>query len=186
MAEEPDLDDLERRMDGALTALSKEFQGLRAGRGSAALLEPIVVDAYGQKMPINQVGTIGVPEPRLLTVQVWDKTMTKAVEKAIRDANLGLNPQGEGQLIRIPIPDLSEERRTELSKIASKYAESTRIAVRNVRRDGMETLKKLEKDGDMGQDDRHLYETEIQEMTDRHIKKIDDSLAHKEKEIMQV
>jgi ribosome recycling factor len=186
MAEEPDLDDLERRMDGALTALGKEFQGLRAGRASPALLEPIVVEAYGQKMPINQVGTVGVPEPRMLTVQVWDKSMTKAVEKAIRDANLGLNPQGEGQLIRIPIPDLSEERRVELSKIASKYAESTRIAVRNVRRDGMETLKKLEKDGDIGQDDRHLYETEIQEMTDRHIKKVDDNLAHKEKEIMQV
>ena len=186
MAEEPDLDDLERRMDGALTALAKEFQGLRAGRASTALLEPIVVDAYGQKMLIAQLGTIGVPEPRMLTVQVWDKTMTKAVEKAIRESELGLNPQGEGQLIRIPIPDLSEERRTELSKVASKYAESARIAVRNVRRDGMESLKKLEKDGDLSQDDRHLYEGEIQDMTDRHIKKIDEALTGKEKEIMQV
>ena len=145
-----------------------------------------MVDAYGQKMPIAQLGTIGVPEPRMLTVQVWDKTMTKAVEKAIRESELGLNPQGEGQLIRIPIPDLSEERRTELSKVASKYAESARIAVRNVRRDGMESLKKLEKDGDLSQDDRHLYEGEIQDMTDRHIKKIDEALTGKEKEIMQV
>ena len=145
-----------------------------------------MVDAYGQKMPIAQLGTIGVPEPRMLTVQVWDKTMTKAVEKAIRESELGLNPQGEGQLIRIPIPDLSEERRAELSKVASKYAESARIAVRNVRRDGMESLKKLEKDGDLSQDDRHLYEGEIQDMTDRHIKKIDEALTGKEKEIMQV
>ena len=137
-------------------------------------------------MPIAQLGTIGVPEPRMLTVQVWDKTMTKAVEKAIRESELGLNPQGEGQLIRIPIPDLSEERRAELSKVASKYAESARIAVRNVRRDGMESLKKLEKDGDLSQDDRHLYEGEIQDMTDRHIKKIDEALTGKEKEIMQV
>ena len=159
---------------------------MRAGRASTALLEPIVVDAYGQKMPIAQLGTIGVPEPRMLTVQVWDKTMTKAVEKAIRESELGLNPQGEGQLIRIPIPDLSEERRAELSKVASKYAESARIAVRNVRRDGMESLKKLEKDGDLSQDDRHLYEGEIQDMTDRHIKKIDEALTGKEKEIMQV
>ena len=159
---------------------------MRAGRASTALLEPIVVDAYGQKMPIAQLGTIGVPEPRMLTVQVWDKTMTKAVEKAIRESELGLNPQGEGQLIRIPIPDLSEERRAELSKVASKYAESARIAVRNVRRDGMESLKKLEKDGDLSQDDRHLYEGEIQDMTDRHIKKIDEALMVKEKEIMQV
>ena len=186
MAEEPDLDDLERRMHGAFTTLSKEFQGLRAGRASTALLEPIVVDAYGQKMPIARLGTIGVPEPRMLTVQVWDKTMTKAVEKAIRESELGLNPQGEGQLIRIPIPDLSEERRAELSKVASKYAESARIAVRNVRRDGMENLKKLEKDGDLSQDDRHLYEGEIQDMTDRHIKKIDEALTGKEKEILQV
>ena len=186
MAEEPDLDDLERRMDGALKTLVKEFQGLRAGRASTALLEPIVVDAYGQKMPIAQLGTIGVPEPRMLTVQVWDKTMSRAVEKAIRESELGLNPQGEGQLIRIPIPDLSEERRTELSKVASKYAESARIAVRNVRRDGMESLKKLERDGDLSQDDRHLYEGEIQDMTDRHIKKVDEALTGKEKEIMQV
>ena len=186
MVEEPDLDDLGRRMDGALMALAKEFQGLRAGRASTALLEPIVVDAYGQKIPVAQLGTIGVPEPRMLTVQVWDKTMTKAVEKAIRESELGLNPQGEGQLIRVPIPDLSEERRAELSKVASKYAESARIAVRNVRRDGMENLKKLEKDGDLSQDDRHLYEGEIQDMTDRRIKKIDEALIVKEKEITQV
>ena len=183
---EPDLDDIERRMDGALTALQKEFQGLRTGRASAQLLEPIMVDAYGAKMPVNQVGTVGVPEPRMLTVQVWDKTMVKAVEKAIREADLGLNPQTDGQLIRVPLPDLSEERRRELAKVASKYAENARIAVRNVRRDGMDDLKKAEKDGEMSQDDRRMYEEEIQSMTDAHVAKIDETLAVKDQEIMQV
>ena len=186
MSEGPDLDDLKRRMDGALSALDKEFQGLRTGRASVNLLEPIVVDAYGSKMPINQVGTVGGPEPRMLTVQVWDKSMTKAVEKAIRESDLGLNPQVDGQLLRIPLPDLSEERRAELAKVAAKYAESARIAVRNVRRDGMDSLKKAEKDGDLSQDERHLYEEEVQEMTDKFVSRIDEALGTKEKEIMQV
>lgn len=186
MSEGPDLDDLKRRMDGAISALDKEFQGLRTGRASVNLLEPIMVDAYGSKMPINQVGTVGVPEPRMLTVQVWDKTMTKAVEKAIRESDLGLNPQVDGQLLRIPLPDLSEERRGELAKVAAKYAESARIAVRNVRRDGMDSLKKAEKDGDLSQDERHLYEEEVQDMTDKFVSRIDEALGSKEKEIMQV
>lgn len=186
MSEGPDLKDLKRRMEGALTALEKEFQGLRTGRASVNLLEPIMVDAYGSKMPINQVGTVGVPEPRMLTVQVWDKSMTKAVEKAIRESDLGLNPQVDGQLLRIPLPDLSEERRGELAKVAAKYAESARIAVRNVRRDGMDSLKKAEKDGDLSQDEKHLYEEEVQEMTDKFVSRIDEALSSKEKEIMQV
>lgn len=186
MSEEPDLDDIERRMDGALKALQGEFQGLRTGRASASLLEPVMVDAYGAKMPMNQVGTIGVPEPRMITVQVWDKGLAKAAEKAIRESDLGLNPQAEGQLIRVPIPDLSEERRQELAKVAGRYAETARVAVRNVRKGGMDMLKKAEKDGDMGEDDKHIYEDEIQELTDNHIKQIDDALAEKEKDIMQV
>jgi len=183
---DPDLDDIERRMDGALTALQKEFMGLRTGRASVQLLESIVIDAYGAEMPINQVATLGVPEPRMLSVQVWDKGNVKATEKAIRESELGLNPQVDGQLLRIPLPDLSEERRVELSRIAAKYAESARVAVRNVRRDGMDTLKKMEKDGDLSQDDRHLYEEEIQTLTDDHVAKIDEQLAAKESEIMQV
>ncbi|WP_420565255.1 ribosome recycling factor [Thalassobaculum sp.] len=183
---EPDLDDIQRRMDGAVTALKSEFGGLRTGRASVNLLDPIMVDAYGAKMPINQVGTVSVPEPRMLSVQVWDRGMTKAVEKAIRDSDLGLNPQSDGQLIRIPLPDLSEERRKELSRIAAKYAENARVAVRNVRRDGMDMLKKAEKDGDLSQDDRHVYEQEIQELTDSHVKAIDEALEAKEKDIMQV
>lgn len=181
-----DLDDIGRRMDGAVTALKAEFAGLRTGRASVSLLEPIHVDAYGTSMPLNQVGTISVPEPRMISVQVWDRSMAKAVERAIRDSGLGLNPQSDGQLIRVPLPDLSEERRTELVKVASKYAESARVAVRNVRRDGMDHLKKMEKDGDISQDDRRLYEEEIQELTDRHVKAIDDALSSKEKDIMQV
>ncbi|SDG39097.1 MULTISPECIES: ribosome recycling factor [Thalassobaculum] len=183
---EPDLDDIQRRMDGAVTSLKSEFGGLRTGRASVSLLDPIMVDAYGAKMPINQVGTVSVPEPRMLSVQVWDRGMSKAVEKAIRDSDLGLNPQSDGQLIRIPLPDLSEERRKELSRIAAKYAENARVAVRNVRRDGMDMLKKAEKDGDLSQDDRHLYEQEIQELTDSHVKAIDEALEAKEKDIMQV
>lgn len=181
-----DLDDIERRMDGAVHALKTEFAGLRTGRASASLLEPIHVEAYGSRMPLNQVGTISVPEPRMISVQVWDRSMTKAVEKAIRESDLGLNPQSDGQLIRVPLPDLSEERRADLVKVASKYAEGARVAVRNVRRDGMDHLKKLEKDGDISQDDKRLYEDEIQELTDKHVKAIDEALASKEKDIMQV
>ena len=173
-------------MDGALEALRKEFGGLRTGRASASLLEPITVEAYGQQMPLNQVGTVSVPEARLITVQVWDRGMVKAVEKAIRDGGLGLNPQTDGQNVRVPIPDLNQERRTELSKIASRYAEQARVAVRNVRRDGMDMLKRMEKGGDISQDEQKTWAEEVQSMTDAHIKKIDEALAAKEKEIMQV
>jgi ribosome recycling factor len=183
---DPDIDDLSRRMDGALEALRKEFGGLRTGRASASLLEPITVEAYGQQMPLNQVGNISVPEARLITVQVWDRGMVKAVEKAIRDGGLGLNPQTDGQNVRVPIPDLNQERRTELSKIASRYAEQARVAVRNVRRDGMDMLKRMEKGGDISQDEQKTWAEEVQSMTDAHIKKIDEALAAKEKEIMQV
>jgi len=180
------LDGMERRMDGAIVALRAEFAGLRTGRASASLLEPIDVEAYGARMPLNQVGTISVPEPRMISVQVWDRSMTKAVERAIRDSGLGLNPQSDGQLIRVPLPDLSTERRAELVRVASKYAEQSRVAVRNVRRDGMDVLKKMEKDGDVSQDDKRLYEDEIQALTDKHVKLIDETLASKEKDIMQV
>jgi len=183
---DPDISDIKRRMDGALESLRKEFAGLRTGRASASLLEPITVEAYGNAMPLNQVGTIGVPEPRMITVQVWDRGMVKLVEKAIRESGLGLNPQTEGQSIRVPIPDLSQERRQELSKVAHKYAEQARVAVRNVRRDGMDLLKKLEKGGDISQDAHKSWSEKIQTLTDTHIKKIDETLATKEKEIMQV
>lgn len=181
-----DKDELNRRMNGAVATLKSEFAGLRTGRASAALLDPVNVDAYGSSMPIAQVGTVGVPEPRLLTVQVWDKALVKAVDKAIRDAGLGLNPQIDGQLLRIPIPELNEERRKELAKLASKYTEQARIAVRNVRRDGMEILKKLEKDHKIGQDEHHKFAEELQKMTDSHIRDIDQLLHSKEQEIMQV
>jgi ribosome recycling factor len=186
MADEFDIDDIQRRMDGALAALTRDFGGLRTGRASTALLESLSVDAYGSQMPIDQVGTVNVPEARLLTIQVWDKGLVSAVEKCIRESELGLNPQSEGQLIRVPIPDLSEERRVEIKKIAAKYSEQARIAVRNVRRDGMDHLKKAEKSGDISQDDQRIYGDELQEMTDAHVKKIDDMLAQKEEEIMQV
>lgn len=178
--------DLKHRMDGAVEVLKKEFSGLRTGRAATSLLDPIMVEAYGQAMPLSQVGTVGVPEPRLLTVQVWDKGMVKAVEKAIRDSSLGLNPSPDGQTIRIPIPPLNEERRQELTKVAGKYAEAARIAVRNVRRDGNDTLKKMEKDGLISQDEHRQYQTEIQALTDETIKRLDEALDHKEKEIMQV
>ncbi len=181
-----DKEDANRRMNGAVATLKTEFSGLRTGRASAALLEPVTVDAYGNSVPINQVGTVSVPEPRLLTVQVWDKGLVKTVDKAIRDAGLGLNPQADGQLLRIPIPELNEERRKELAKLASKYAEQARIAVRNVRRDGMEVLKKLEKDHKIGQDEHHKFAEEMQKLTDAHIKDIDQLLHAKEQEIMQV
>ncbi len=181
-----DTDDIERRMDGAVAAFKTDLGGLRTGRASTALLEPITVDAYGQMMPISQVGTISVPEPRLLTVQVWDKGQVAATEKAIRESSLGLNPMAEGQLIRIPLPELNEERREELVKVAGGYAEQARVAVRNVRRDGMDQIKKGEKDGDISQDDAKLYSDEVQELTDKFIKVIDETLLTKETEIRQV
>ncbi|NBB84306.1 MAG: ribosome recycling factor [Alphaproteobacteria bacterium] len=181
-----DLKDIGRRMDGAVEVLHTEFAGLRTGRASPSLLDPVQVEAYGTRMPLNQVGNVNVPEARLLTVQVWDRSMVKAVEKAIREAGLGLNPQTDGQVLRVPIPELNEERRRELTKIAGKYAEQARVAVRNVRRDGMEQLKRAEKDGDISQDEHKKAADEIQSMTDAHIKKIDEALAAKEKEIMQV
>ncbi len=183
---DPDLSDIKRRMDGAREALRREFSGLRTGRASAGLLDVIMVDAYDAAMPLTQVATIGVPEPRMITVQVWDRGLAGAVEKAIRTAGLGLNPAAEGQLIRVPIPALSEERRVEITKIASKYAEQARVAVRNVRRDGMEMLKRMEKDHEISKDDHHLWGEEVQSMTDEHIKAIDAAYAQKEEEILQV
>jgi ribosome recycling factor len=178
--------DIERRMDGALDALKKEFAGLRTGRASTALLDHVSVDAYGSAMPLNQVGAVSVPESRMLSVQVWDNGVIKAVEKAIRDAGLGLNPQVDGNLIRVPIPELSEERRVEMTKIAGRYAEQARVAVRNVRRDGMDTLKRLEKEGEISQDEHRARGDDIQQLTDDHIKAIDDMFAQKEQEILQV
>jgi ribosome recycling factor len=173
-------------MDGAIEVLRKEFAGLRTGRASASLLEPVTVDAYGTEMPLNQVGTVTVPEPRLLSVQVWDKNLAKAVEKAIRNAGLGLNPAADGTLIRIPVPELTEERRAELSKVAARYAEAARVAVRNVRRDGMDQLKRQEKDGLVSSDEHHKLSDQVQQLTDREIKRINDMLAAKETEIMTV
>jgi ribosome recycling factor len=186
MADAYSKDEMDRRMTGAVTALKGEFSGLRTGRASPALLDPVHVEAYGNSVPINQVGTISTPESRLITVQVWDKGLAKAVDKAIRDAGLGLNPQMDGQLLRIPLPELNQERRKELSKLASKYAEAARIAVRNVRRDGMDVLKRLEKDHKIGEDEHHSKGEELQKLTDQHIKDIDTSLQSKEQEIMQV
>ena len=183
---DPDIDDIERRMNGAVEALRREFAGLRTGRASAALLDPITVDAYGSKMPLHQVGTVGVPDPRMLTVQVWDQGLVGAVEKSIRDSGLGLNPQTEGNLVRVPIPELTEERRVELTKIANKYAEQARVAARNVRRDGMETLKKLEKDSEISQDEQRQWSQDIQTLTDDTVEAIDATLSVKDQEIMQV
>jgi ribosome recycling factor len=186
MAEAYSKDELSRRMDGAIATLRSELAGLRTGRASAALLDPVKVEAYGKSVPINQVGSIATPEARMITVQVWDKSLAKAVDKAIRDAGLGLNPQMDGQLLRIPLPELNQERRKELSKLAAKYAEAARVAVRNVRRDGMDLLKRLEKDHKIGQDEQHTKGDELQKLTDDHIKNIDASLHAKEQEIMQV
>ncbi|APF37486.1 ribosome recycling factor [Chelatococcus daeguensis] len=186
MSQTYDLADIKRRMQGAVQALKHDLGGLRTGRASASLVEPIQVDAYGSLMPINQVATISVPEPRLLSVQVWDRGMVSAVEKAIRDSDLGLNPQTEGQVIRLRIPEMNEQRRKEMVKVAHKYAEESRIAVRHVRRDGLDTLKKLEKDGDMSQDDHAREADLVQKATDQAIAEIDQLLAAKEKEIMQV
>lgn len=184
--EEIDLADIERRMAGALEALKSEFAGLRTGRASASLLDPVAADVYGASMPLNQVGTVTVPEPRMLSVQVWDKSNVSAVEKAIRNAGLGLNPMVDGQTVRIPLPELNEERRRELAKIAAKYAEQARIAVRNVRRDGMDQLKKAEKAKAISEDDHKLFADEVQELTDKYVAEIDGVLETKEQEIMQV
>ncbi len=183
---DPDVDDIERRMHGAIEALKREFGGLRTGRASASLLDQVKVDAYGAETPVSQVASINVPEPRLISVQVWDKTMVKAVEKSIRDSGLGLNPSADGQLVRVPIPELTEERRAELAKVAAKYSEQARVAVRNVRRDGMDQLKKLEKAGEMSQDDHKIWGEEFQNMTDGTIAKIDKIFEEKQAEIMQV
>src|SRR6202011_3324467 len=186
MPEDSLLTDLRRRMDGALEVLRKEFGGLRTGRASAGLLEPITVAAYGSTMPINQVANVSVPEPRMITVQVWDRAMVKAVDKAIREAGLGLNPQTEGQVIRVPMPDLNEERRRELTKVTAKYAEQARVSVRNVRRDGVELLRRREKDADISQDEQRKLQQGVQHLTDAYINRIDDALAQKDREVLQV
>lgn len=180
------MDDLNRRMEGALNTLKSDFGGLRTGRASTSLLEPIMVEAYGQQMPMSQVGTISAPEPRLLSVQVWDKGTVSFVEKAIREAGLGLNPMADGQMVRVPLPELNEERREELVKIAGKYAEQGRVAVRNVRRDGMDQLKKGEKDGEISQDEQKALSDDVQKLTDDYVAKIDEALSQKEAEIRQV
>jgi len=184
--EELDLQDIERRMKGAVESLKHEYAGLRSGRATTSLLDPVTVDVYGANMPLNQVGTVGVPEPRMLSVQVWDKSNVSAVEKAIRNSGLGLNPMIDGQLVRIPIPELNEERRAELAKVAAKYAETGRIAIRNVRRDGMDQLKKMEKDKSISEDDHKMYADEVQDLTNKFVGEVDELLQAKEKEIMQV
>ncbi len=179
-----DINELRRRMDGAIKSLHTEFGGLRTGRANAALLEHIMVDAYGSMTPLNNVANISIPEPHLLAVQVWDKGVVKSVEKAINSAGLGLNAASDGQLVRVPIPPLSQERRVELSKIAGKYGEAAKVSVRNVRRDGMDALKKMEKDSEISKDEHKKRETEIQKLTDELIKKIEETQATKEKEIL--
>ncbi|MFD1333312.1 ribosome recycling factor [Methylopila musalis] len=181
-----DLDDVKRRMQGAVTSLKNDLAGLRTGRASASLLDPVTVTAYGAEMPLNQVATVSVPEARMLSVQVWDRSMVGPVEKAIREANLGLNPITEGQLMRIPLPELNADRRKELVKVAHKYAESARVAVRHVRRDGLDTLKKAEKDGDISEDDQSRFADQVQKATDAAIVEVDQAVAAKEKDILQV
>ena len=187
MAEEIiiDTDDLQRRMDGALSAMKMEFASLRTGRASSSMLDPINVEVYGQRTPLNQLGTINVPEPRMVTVNVWDKTNVPLVEKAIRESGLGINPQLNGTIIMLPIPELNEERRRELSRVAGQYAESARVAVRNIRRDGMDQIKKAKADG-MSEDDQKFWEEAVQELTDNTIKMLDETLESKQAEIMQV
>ncbi|MCQ8240269.1 ribosome recycling factor [Rhizosaccharibacter radicis] len=179
-------EDLTRRMDGALEALRRDFGGLRSGRASPALLEPVRVEAYGGEVPLSQVGTVAVPEARMLTVQVWDRTLVKAVEKAILNAGLGLNPAADGQLVRVPIPQLTAERRQELAKAAGRYAENAKIALRGVRRDGMDQIKKHEKKSEISEDDGKDWAEEVQKLTDSYVKRIDESLAEKDREIRQV
>ena len=182
---EIDIDDLNRRMDGAIASLRTEFASLRTGRASASMLEPIMVESYGQLTPINQVGTVNVPEPRMVTINVWDKSMVQKVEKAIRDSGLGINPQLNGTIIMLPIPELNEERRRDLTKVAGTYAENARVSVRNVRRDGMDQVKKA-RAGSMSEDDQKFWESEVQDLTNAHIAKIDKALEDKQAEIMQV
>jgi ribosome recycling factor len=181
-----DIKDYEKRMHGAMSALKHEFGGLRTGRANANLLDPIMVEVYGQRMPINQVGTVTVPEPRTLAIQVWDKATVSHVERAVRDSNLGINPVVDGQIIRLRMPELNEERRKEIVKIAHKYAEAARVAVRNVRRDGMDLLKKLEKDKKIGEDEQRKLSAKVQDLTDKTIKEVDTTLHAKEAEIMHV
>ncbi|WBU59106.1 ribosome recycling factor [Paracoccus albus] len=182
---EIDTDDLERRMNGAMESLRHEFGSLRTGRASASMVEPVMVDAYGSPTPINQVGTVNVPEPRMVTINVWDKSLVGKVEKAIRESGLGINPQLNGTIIMLPIPELNEERRRELTKVAAQYAENARVAIRNVRRDGMDQIKKAKAAG-MSEDDQKLWEDEVQSLTDRMIGKVDEALESKQAEIMQV
>lgn len=182
---EIDLDDLERRMDGAMGALRTEFASLRTGRGSASMLDPVMVEAYGQMTPINQLGTVNVPEPRMVTINVWDKSMVNKVDKAIRESGLGINPQMNGTIIMLPIPELNEERRRELSRVAAQYAEHARVAIRNIRRDGMDQIKKAKSAG-MSEDEQKLWSEEIQELTNRFIAAVDQALDGKQAEIMQV
>ncbi|WP_424981164.1 ribosome recycling factor [Maritalea sp. S77] len=180
------LQNLDQRMKKSLAALKDEFAGLRTGRATTSLLDPIMVDAYGSKMPMNQVATVSVPEARMLSVQVWDKGMTQAVEKAIRESSLGLNPMAEGTIIRVALPELNEERRRELTKVAHQYAEQAKVAVRHIRRDGMDALKKQEKDGDISKDEMHQKSDELQKLTDDIVAEVDKMLANKEADIMQV
>jgi len=181
-----DKKDLERRMDGAISSLQTELQGLRTGRASVNLLDSVSVSAYGSSMPLNQVGSVSIMDARMIAVNVWDKGLVGAADKAIRESGLGLNPVVDGQTLRIPIPPLNEERRVELTKVAGKYAESARVAVRNVRRDGMDSLKKMEKDGDISEDEHRSLSDEVQKLTDAYVSKVDDALKTKEAEIMQV
>ncbi|MDP4725627.1 MAG: ribosome recycling factor [Alphaproteobacteria bacterium] len=183
---DPRLTEFDRKMEAGIEALNRELSGIRAGRASPNLLDPVKVDAYGSMMPLNQVGTVSVPEARLIIVQVWDKGLVKSVEKAIRDANLGVDPAADGQNVRVPIPAMNEQRRQELAKLAGKYAEDARIGVRNIRREAMDTLKKLEKDKEISEDELHRISADVQTMTDDHIKKIDEHLAAKQKDITQV
>lgn len=183
MSEDIDIDAIEKRMNGAVSAMKSEFQALRTGRASASLLDKIMVNAYGAMTPLNQCAGINVPEPRMITVTVWDKTLIDSVDKAIRESNIGINPVGDGMMLRLPIPELNEERRIELTKVAGGYAESARIAVRNVRRDGMDQVKKSD---DLSEDDQKIWSDEIQELTNKSIKKIDEVLEQKQAEIMQV
>lgn len=183
MANEPDIKDLKRRMDGALSSLKTEFQSLRTGRASATMLDSIMVDAYGSKMPLTQCGTVNVPEPRMITVSVWDKAMLPHIDKAIRTSGLGINPVVDGTIIRLPIPELNEERRRELTKVAGKYSENARIAIRNIRRDGMDDVKKSKT---LSEDDQKIYSSDIQKLTDEYVAMVDEATTTKEKEIMQV
>lgn len=180
-----DIDDLERRMEGAITSLRQEFLTLRTGRAAATMLDPVMVDAYGSMTPINQVGTVNVPEPRMLTINVWDKSLVNKVEKALRESGLGINPVVDGTIIRLPIPELNEERRRQLTKVAAQYAESARVAIRNVRRDGMDDVKKAKVAG-MSEDDQKVWSSMVQEQTDKYIKNVDETLDAKQAEIMQV